>query len=113
METISIQQPWAWLIVSGQAGKDIENRTRWHYKHRGRVQIHAGKHVDNDPTRFARSREYIASLGIQIPGNAANRGHSRRGHHNRRLPNRIHLRFEGPVGITPSRSHSLRQPYPM
>ena len=67
METISIQQPWAWLIVSGQAGKDVENRTRWHYKHRGRVQIHAGKVIDNDPASFAKSREYIASLGIQIP----------------------------------------------
>ena len=67
METISIQQPWAWLIVSGQAGKDVENRTRWHYKHLGRVQIHAGKTVDNDPASFAKSREYIASLGIQIP----------------------------------------------
>ena len=67
METISIQQPWAWLIVSGQAGKDVENRTRWHYKHRGRVQIHAGKTVDNDPASFAKQRELIASLNIQIP----------------------------------------------
>ena len=37
---ISIQQPWAWLILN--AGKDIENRS-WPTKFRGRVLIHAGK----------------------------------------------------------------------
>ncbi len=50
METISIQQPWAWLILNH--GKDVENRTRWHYKHRGRVRIHASKTVDGDTRRF-------------------------------------------------------------
>ena len=69
METISIQQPWAWLIVSGQGGKDVENRSRWHYKHRGRVRIHAGKRRDDDTSRFKAQRDYIASLGIEIPAN--------------------------------------------
>ena len=68
METISIQQPWAWLIVSGQ-GKDLENRSRWNYRHRGRVLIHAGKRRDDDTSRFKAPRDYIASLGIEIPAN--------------------------------------------
>jgi hypothetical protein len=69
METISIQQPWAWLIVSGQGGKDVENRSRWHYKHRGRVRIHASKTVDGDTSRFPLQRAHIASLGLSIPLN--------------------------------------------
>lgn len=37
--SLSIRQPWAWLIVNGY--KDIENRT-WPTRFRGRVLIHAG-----------------------------------------------------------------------
>ena len=40
MKAISILQPYAWLIVTGQ--KDIENRT-WRTGYRGPVLIHAGK----------------------------------------------------------------------
>lgn len=40
MLTLSIRQPWAWLIVYG--GKDIENRD-WFTRVRGRVLVHAGK----------------------------------------------------------------------
>lgn len=40
MKTLSILQPWAWLIVTGQ--KDIENRS-WPTKVRGRIFVHAGK----------------------------------------------------------------------
>jgi hypothetical protein len=40
---LSIQQPWAWLIVNGL--KDIENRS-WPTRFRGPVLIHAGKKVD-------------------------------------------------------------------
>lgn len=40
MKTISVRQPWAWLIVNGF--KDIENRD-WPTKVRGRVLIHASK----------------------------------------------------------------------
>lgn len=43
---ISIQQPWAWLIIAGY--KDIENRT-WPTRVRGRVMIHVGKKFDGDP----------------------------------------------------------------
>jgi hypothetical protein len=45
MKALSIQQPWAWLIVSGL--KDIENRS-WPTGLRGRVLIHAGKVLDRD-----------------------------------------------------------------
>lgn len=38
--TLSIRQPWAWLIAHGF--KDIENRT-WSTKFRGRFLIHAAK----------------------------------------------------------------------
>lgn len=47
MKAISIRQPWAWLVATGQ--KDIENRT-WATSFRGRILIHASK----DMTR----REY-------------------------------------------------------
>lgn len=40
---LSIQQPWAWLIVNGH--KDIENRS-WRTKFRGPVLIHAGARID-------------------------------------------------------------------
>lgn len=45
MKTISIKQPWAWLIIHG--GKDIENRD-WYTRIRGRVAIHAGKYRPSD-----------------------------------------------------------------
>lgn len=38
MKTLSIKQPWAWLII--HKGKNIENRT-WGTKFRGRFQVHA------------------------------------------------------------------------
>jgi hypothetical protein len=54
MRTISIRQPWAWLIIHG--GKDIENRD-WPTKVRGRVLIHASKGMTpneyNDAMDFA------------------------------------------------------------
>jgi len=40
---LSVRQPWAELIVSGR--KAIEIR-RWQRSYRGRIWIHAGKHVD-------------------------------------------------------------------
>jgi len=42
---LSIQQPWAWLIVNGW--KDVENRG-WPTRFRGPVLIHAGKRWDRD-----------------------------------------------------------------
>jgi hypothetical protein len=43
MKALSIQQPWAWLIVNGI--KDVENRN-WKTNYKGFVLIHAGKQVD-------------------------------------------------------------------
>lgn len=40
MRTLSIRQPWAWLIVNGW--KNIENR-EWATGFRGRILVHAGK----------------------------------------------------------------------
>lgn len=45
MLTLSIQEPWASLIVAGI--KPIENRTWW-TKVRGQTLIHAGKKFDGD-----------------------------------------------------------------
>lgn len=43
MKTLSVRQPWAWLIVQGY--KHIENRP-WTTKVRGEILIHAGKTFD-------------------------------------------------------------------
>jgi hypothetical protein len=43
MLTLSIQQPWAWLIVAGL--KDIENRG-WRTTRRGRFLVQAGLQMD-------------------------------------------------------------------
>ena len=45
MKALSINQPWAWLIVNGH--KRIENRD-WDTRFRGRIMVHAGKKVDRD-----------------------------------------------------------------
>lgn len=44
MKTLSIRQPWAWLIVNGF--KDIENRT-WRTGFRGRFLIQASLSFDD------------------------------------------------------------------
>lgn len=44
MKALSIQQPWAWLIVMGY--KDIENRS-WPTTFRGSFLIHAAKKFDH------------------------------------------------------------------
>lgn len=73
---ISIQQPWAWLIVNGF--KDIENRD-WPTKFRGRILIHAGKKIDHDAYQFLEegfpmlhvpSKDTIACLTGGIVGEA-------------------------------------------
>lgn len=44
MKTLSIKQPWAWLIASGI--KDVENRT-WRTNYRGRIYVHASGRWDS------------------------------------------------------------------
>lgn len=52
MKALSIQQPWAWLIVNGY--KRVENRT-WRTDYRGPVLIHAGKKMDADGYGWVRT----------------------------------------------------------
>ena len=51
---LSIQQPWAWLIVNGF--KPVENRD-WPTNVRGWIGIHAGKKFDHDGYALVR-REF-------------------------------------------------------
>lgn len=51
MKALSIQQPWAWLIVNGYKGP--ENRT-WCTSERGERLIHAGKKVDVEGYEWVR-----------------------------------------------------------
>lgn len=46
---LSVQQPWAWLIVNGW--KDVENRS-WPTSVRDRVLIHAGQKFDRHGYRW-------------------------------------------------------------
>ena len=58
MKAITIQQYWAWAIVTGY--KRVENRT-WRTSYRGPLAIHAGNR------EWPGSRETIESLGITVP----------------------------------------------
>jgi hypothetical protein len=109
METISIQQPWAWLILNG---KDVENRSRWNYKHRGRVRIHAGKRRDDDPSRFKAQREYIATLGIEIPANLPTGCIVGEATITGTVTESDSPWFEGPVGITLADPVAYADPIP-
>jgi hypothetical protein len=51
---LSIQQPWAWLIVNGYKG--VENRD-WSTRVRGWIGIHAGKKLDREGLAWVR-REF-------------------------------------------------------
>jgi hypothetical protein len=61
---LSVQQPWAWLIVNGF--KPVENRD-WPTKVRGVIGIHAGKKFDHEGAEWVR-REFPQ---IQLPPVAA------------------------------------------
>jgi len=66
MKALSIQQPWAWLIVQGI--KDIENRD-WYTNYRGFLLIHAGKKIDSnffsdDKTLFLPYAERVCGESI-------------------------------------------------
>ena len=57
MKALSIQQPWAHLIIYGQ--KNIENR-RWQTNLRGRIYIHASKKID----RYAYDQLIVANISM-------------------------------------------------
>jgi len=64
-KALSIQQPWAWLIVNGH--KDIENRD-WITRFRGFVCIHAGKKIDKDCAwELAAGRHPVSGERIEAP----------------------------------------------
>jgi hypothetical protein len=52
VKALSIQQPWAWLIVNGH--KPVENR-RWKTGYQGPLAIHAGKQFDRLGYDFVKS----------------------------------------------------------
>ena len=58
IKCLSIQQPWAGLIVAGD--KDVENRT-WKTNYRGPLLIHASKKYDKDGDAWLRHK------GVEIP----------------------------------------------
>lgn len=64
MRTLSIRQPWAWLILN--AGKDVENRD-WHTPVRGRILIHAGKGMTRDEYEGADDLLAVIRHDIELP----------------------------------------------
>lgn len=64
MKTISVRQPWAWLIVNGY--KDIENRT-WYSNYRGELLIHASKSYADAAESFAWILRKFPELRNVIP----------------------------------------------
>lgn len=65
MKALSIQQPWAALIIHGV--KDIENRS-WRSAHRGPLLIHAGRQVDGEAMKaMEQSRHPVTGRPWQPP----------------------------------------------
>jgi len=63
MRTLSIRQPWAWLIVHGH--KDVENRD-WTTGYRGPLLIHASKTlVKRDYVQVA--QQVLDDFGLVVP----------------------------------------------
>lgn len=65
IKALSVQQPWAWLIVQGW--KDIENR-KWRTKFRGRCLIHASKKIDQRACRLLREKGYVLPKTFKTGG---------------------------------------------
>lgn len=59
MKALSINQPWAWLIVNGYKG--VENRS-WDTNYRGEFLIHAGKKFDDDCYLFLENENFDIDL---------------------------------------------------
>jgi len=64
MQALSIQQPWAWLIVEGI--KDIENRN-WPTAFRGPFLVHAGKRFDKAAYEWLRMQPMFSDDRIRLP----------------------------------------------
>ena len=63
MKCLSIQQPWAWLIVNGF--KDCENRS-WYTSYRGPILIHAGKKLAASMFGLV-GHIWLLNRGIELP----------------------------------------------
>lgn len=63
MKTISIKQPWSFLICSGI--KDIENRT-WNTNYRGRVLVHASATISTKQLTWEQSSELAEYPDIEL-----------------------------------------------
>lgn len=61
---LSIQQPWAWLIVNGY--KDVENRT-WLSHLRGWIGIHAGQKFDKQGESWVKDEFPDITLPAEYP----------------------------------------------
>lgn len=61
MKTLSIRQPWAWLIVNGF--KPVENRT-WYTKHRGPTLVHAAKGMKRG--EYEAANEFVWAINPRI-----------------------------------------------
>lgn len=64
MKALSINQPWAWLIVNGYKG--VENRD-WDTKYRGEFLIHAGKKIDHSAYDFLKDMNIEAPPAEELP----------------------------------------------
>lgn len=62
-KALSIQQPWAWLIVNGY--KDIENRD-WLKRYPSRILVHTGQKFDLDADRALRAGRHPVGRGIVL-----------------------------------------------
>lgn len=80
MLTLSIRQPYAWLIANGF--KTVENRT-WRTQYRGKILIHAGSNLAMRPADITDFRKFLfAESGGKI-----------------KLPSLSDMRTGGIVGI--------------
>jgi hypothetical protein len=60
MRALTVRQPWAWAIVSGE--KDVENRS-WATPHRGRIWIHAAVNPANGTDGKHDTKVMLKALG--------------------------------------------------
>jgi len=106
---LSIQQPWAWAIVSGR--KKVENRS-WSTAYRGPLYIHASMKIDRVAIKWLHRRMRLA-VPDQLPTGAVigvcdlvdvvTRSHARR----------FGKWFFGPYGFVLANARPLHRRVPM
>jgi hypothetical protein len=63
--TLSIRQPWAWLICN--RGKNVENRS-WMTDYRGPLLIHAGLALDHFACDILRAKGHVIPYELKAGG---------------------------------------------